>query len=704
MEKNHQRNTLKLILLLLLINISFSFVAASQCNNGIDDDNDGLFDALVELDPNNNEDYTVATNNPWEILTVTREQSGEALSSCAGGLLRHRTAGWGDLTNDEIHPTAKKICNLVGYANVKDTECRHTGSDNRCNFYSPGDNCMWYWDGTKFSSENAQSKYYKSWISTLVCEDRLAACNDGIDNDGNGLTDMDDPGCASENDDSEIQHDPDCKNPADDDESTPECVQTSDCSIQNYNSQNMCDGNTLYYNSYTYGCSSGNCEEDTTRVDVTVCENSCSSGACIEIKECEDNEDNDGDGKIDENDPGCWDNNQDPESYNPNLDDESRFDLAVCSDGIDNDGDGKTDMDDNGCESPYDDSEIDCVFDFQCGTDMFILGTETCTSSNLFADHTYNTCENPGQNNAQCTQTIFSILKQDCGTSSCEDPQTPYCSGDTVYYNQICQNKGCSSGSCTSNTVQNTIEVATCEFGCTAGACDDFVDENGPEITLLTPEDSSTQHNTVQFNYTTTDESAVKSCSLTINDIIQDSSNNIAQGTNTFSKLLNQTNQHYTWLIGCYDIYENYAQSKTQTFYYTDSYCEQTSDCQEATENLICDGDDVVKETITPLCQANNTCAQNTEHEFIKDCKNGCLNGHCRSDKKKKIDDDVPPIINTAPLVQLFDDYTSSIALGNATVLGVKKAQNIDWIFILLFLLFAGIILLLLLIFYIILR
>jgi len=833
MEKNHQKNVTKIIILLLLINISFTLVTAFQCNNGIDDNGDGLIDALVELDPNNGESHAVATNNPWEILAVTKTQSGESLSSCAGGMLRHRIAGWGDLANNQIDPTAEKICNLVGYANVKDTECRHTGSDNRCNFHSPKDNCMWYWDGTKFSSENAHSKYYKSWLSTLICEDRLAACNNGIDDNGNGLIDMDDPGCASINDDSETQHDPDCESPTDDDESTPECVQTSDCSNQNHNSENMCDKNTLYYNSYTYGCSSdGNCEEDITRVDVTNCDYGCTNGVCETTGECQDGIDNDDDGNIDELDSGCWDNTQNPDTYNPDLDNEGRSDslcnedcdcgvnvpvgtvcqennvylevlksicklagtgssfcstttifnftencdygcsggscygncntqtdcgtdsysapycgtnnnsyrtfhdfdcdnhncneatseqlfqtcdfgcyngecqgqLPGCSDGIDNDGDGYTDLDDAGCNNADDDNEIDCFFNYQCGTDTFILGTETCSNNDVWADHTYYTCENAAQNNAQCTLNIFSRVKQYCGASSCEDLSIPYCIDNTVYYDQNCQNKGCSSNSCTSETVQNTIEVTTCEFGCTAGTCNNFVDENGPEITLLSPDNSSTQYDIIQFNYTTTDESAVKSCSLTINDVIQQSSNNISQEANTFTQSLNETNKHYTWFIDCLDIYNNYEESDHRSFLYTDSYCEQTSDCEEASEDLICEGDDVVKEIITPLCQANNTCYQDITYEFVKECNDGCLNGHCKSDRKKKIDDDVLPIINTDPLIELFDNSRSKLLLENTTALGVKTSKNINWIFILLFLLFAGIILLLLLISYILLK
>jgi hypothetical protein len=62
---------------------------------------------------------------------------------------------------------------------------------------------------------------------------------------------------------------------------------------------------------------------------------------------CADGKDNDGDGKIDGNDPDCREQT-----------------VRRCSDGIDNDGDGKKDyQQDPGCKGPDDDSEFDLCAD-----------------------------------------------------------------------------------------------------------------------------------------------------------------------------------------------------------------------------------------------------------------------------------------------------------------------------------------------------
>ncbi len=66
---------------------------------------------------------------------------------------------------------------------------------------------------------------------------------------------------------------------------------------------------------------------------------------------CKDGKDNDGDGKIDMDDPGC-ESPEDTDEYNP----------PQCNDGIDNDDDGLTDFPaDPGCGSVYDDSEYNTI-------------------------------------------------------------------------------------------------------------------------------------------------------------------------------------------------------------------------------------------------------------------------------------------------------------------------------------------------------
>ncbi|MFH1849951.1 MAG: hypothetical protein ABH879_07265 [archaeon] len=67
-------------------------------------------------------------------------------------------------------------------------------------------------------------------------------------------------------------------------------------------------------------------------------------------KACSDGNDNDGDGYIDLNDPGCASKN-DLSELNPNVE---------CDDGADNDGDSAADYNDNGCSGPTDNDETDC--------------------------------------------------------------------------------------------------------------------------------------------------------------------------------------------------------------------------------------------------------------------------------------------------------------------------------------------------------
>jgi hypothetical protein len=66
--------------------------------------------------------------------------------------------------------------------------------------------------------------------------------------------------------------------------------------------------------------------------------------------QCADGFDNDSDGVIDAQDPGCWSNPSNPASYDPNRLDESAA-TTQCQDGIDNDGDGAVDLADFSCQN-----------------------------------------------------------------------------------------------------------------------------------------------------------------------------------------------------------------------------------------------------------------------------------------------------------------------------------------------------------------
>ncbi|MCK5591217.1 MAG: lamin tail domain-containing protein, partial [Candidatus Pacebacteria bacterium] len=107
------------------------------------------------------------------------------------------------------------------------------------------------------------------------------------------------------------------------------------------------------------------------------------------VTQCSDELDNDADTLIDEEDPGCWTDTNDPNSYDPDDNDES-YDgpgYPQCSDELDNDQDGVVDSDDSGCWTdptdpttydPEDDDEYYVPAPY-CG-DSVCNGSETCST------------------------------------------------------------------------------------------------------------------------------------------------------------------------------------------------------------------------------------------------------------------------------------------------------------------------------------
>lgn len=81
--------------------------------------------------------------------------------------------------------------------------------------------------------------------------------------------------------------------------------------------------------------------------------------------ECSDGRDNDGDGKVDDKDPGCHTNgdpNDGDDSYDPDDNNEKDVSKPECIDRVDNDGDGKEDEKDPGCHTDGDPNDGDDTF------------------------------------------------------------------------------------------------------------------------------------------------------------------------------------------------------------------------------------------------------------------------------------------------------------------------------------------------------
>src|SRR5689334_9083169 len=99
---------------------------------------------------------------------------------------------------------------------------------------------------------------------------QVPACSDGVDNDGDTLVDMDDPGCSRPGDESEV------------DSTRPQC----DDGLDN-------DGDGQYDVAQDPGCSS---RDDNSEAG---------DGTPAPPAACSDGVDNDGDTLVDMDDPGC---------------------------------------------------------------------------------------------------------------------------------------------------------------------------------------------------------------------------------------------------------------------------------------------------------------------------------------------------------------------------------------------------------------
>jgi hypothetical protein len=192
--------------------------------------------------------------------------------------------------------------------------------------------------------------------------DNPAECGDGIDNDGDGLVDGDDPDCAGEEppppppadscddgldndrDDLTDEDDPECQDPEDgvEDGSDRPGPPEGTCFDQIDNDE---DGLTDRRDP--------ECQDESDREEDGSDEPPPST--------CDDGEDNDGDGATDGDDTEC----QDPDD---GVEDGSDVTPPpACSDGEDNDGDGLVDGDDPGCTGPDDTDETDEVTATTCG-------------------------------------------------------------------------------------------------------------------------------------------------------------------------------------------------------------------------------------------------------------------------------------------------------------------------------------------------
>lgn len=184
------------------------------------------------------------------------------------------------------------------------------------------------------------------------------ACSDENDNDGDGLVDAEDPGCYAKNPNTgKYEYKPNKKS---EEGPNTECSDSKDNDGDGYIDSK--DPDCWYTDSIKLG-GTKDYSNDSPFYDWNPWDPS-ESGA--RKYQCSDGKDNDDDGLVDAQDPGCLDDNG---IWNPKKDSEINSDdgKPECSDGKDNDKDGYIDYpDDPGCTSKDDDSENDNITKPEC--------------------------------------------------------------------------------------------------------------------------------------------------------------------------------------------------------------------------------------------------------------------------------------------------------------------------------------------------
>ena len=333
--------------------------------NGIDDDCDGLLDE----------------NGDGDRSTFWRDADGDSFGNPAD--------------------RAEACGNPDGYV-VNDQDCDDANADNFPNneeFCDGGDN-------------NCDGDIDEG----LTCEE---VCGNGIDDDGNGRTDCEDPACFG--DDTCFE---DCSNGLDDDlDGLPDCADP-DCANDGSCVED-CTNNTDDDGDGEVDCEDSDCAQDP----------SCAS----DVEDCGNGIDDNGDGRIDCEDPIC--------DFAP----ECLFDTEVdCSNNIDDDGDGAVDCNDSDCafrpecngptevacsngldddaDGDIDCDDSDCVDSDECVDSEEICGNGIDDDNNGLVDCEDSNCfEAPG-----CFEDCTNGIDDDNnGLADCNDPACiDECAGD----------------------------------------------------------------------------------------------------------------------------------------------------------------------------------------------------------------------------------------------------------------------------------
>ena len=240
---------------------------------------------------------------------------------------------------------------------------------------------------------------------------------------------------------------------------------------------------------------------------------------------------------------------------------------------------------------------VACSTNAQCGVNDWVLGTNSCSGTDVYQNFKTYTCNNAGTTSSYCSNSTAFNLKTDCGDTTYGAWGANYCSANNVMKTRDVYNKGCTSGACTASTTQENQTVQSCTNGCTNGAC------NNATVACYADSDCGTNH-------------------------LIDGTKYCVAGVVVF--------QHFMQ-VGC-------VWPGT-----TDSYCWSSSEGSQLIEQCAdsgvgewsanyCNGNIVEKSrlvTTSDGCLNKTYCSTpvvTTERQTIETCQYGCSNGTCSAE------------------------------------------------------------------------
>ncbi len=317
--------------------------------------------------------------------------------------------------------TAIKVCKLLGYSDAVGYIPRTW-----CN----GANWELSWNGNQWITLPwaATSTMSYGHFNNLVCRKNITCFSNADCNDNNLRTEdiCLNPGTGSST----------CQN------NNVRCAFNSDCGTDGFIGNLFCQGNGIFQNYNSFICSSpgtsqSSCSNSVTAMLKTSCSSGqiCNNAQCI-TTQCSNGIDDDIDGLIDSQDTGCWDNINDPNTYN-----------------LLGNNEGK--------------AGIQCFTNAQCGRDGFI-GNKYCQNNSVYQDFKNFTCSNPGLGGAVCSsstsQRNIQTCVKACSNGECIQVQCSTdgdCNDNDIYTIDVCNNAGTGQSSC-SHTKVNCVSDNDC--------------------------------------------------------------------------------------------------------------------------------------------------------------------------------------------------------------------------------------------------